>query len=55
MHKCEPTLEELLNIRNKLADKYSDISGIDIEMNKKAYAINVQIQRHIKLRKVKED
>ena len=48
MHKCEPVLEELFSIRNKLADDHSNILGIDIEISKKLYAINIQINRHIK-------
>ena len=48
MHKCEPTLEELYELQKT-------IRGFDEESIKRMYAINSQINRHIKLRKVKED
>ena len=50
MHKCEPTLEELYQIKEDMFYYRDTISN-----RKKWYALNSQINRHIKQRKVKED
>ena len=48
MHRCELCIEKLYIIKNSLA-------SFDNEMMKKLYAINVQINRHLKQKEVKKD
>ncbi len=50
MHKCEPTLEELYEIKEDMFYYKENLIN-----KKKLYAIDSQIERHIKLREVKED
>ena len=60
MHKCEIVLEELYNIKEDLIDDLAEVDlGIDFngdkETRQRLYAISSQINRHVKLRGVKED
>ena len=53
MHKCEPTLEELYNIKESLIDDLAEVDlGIDFngdeEIRQKLYAVCSQISRQVK-------